>query len=145
MASTHDEVQMENWNNLRVRILDAHPGRRPKPDILVSLDKEFKQLARGLLKLQVSASSYKIIGVNPHPLTRGYIMAKSRDGHVVNIYERDYELFQRWANLPDEDRLISKPKHLHGYRLRTVQPDVKKPRTTNSDKERLNIRHGENE
>lgn len=145
MTNTREDTLIENWNNLRVRILDAHPRRRPKADVLVSLDEEFKRLARGLLKLQVRSGSYKIIGVNHYPLARGYIMAKSRDGHVVNIYENDYELFQRWANMSDEERLISKPKNLHGYRLRTVQPDVKKPRTTNPDKERLNIRHGENE
>lgn len=145
MAKSREEGLMENWSHLRVRILDAHPRRRPKGDVLASLDEEFKRLARGLLKLQVRSGSYKIIGVNHYPLARGYIMAKSRDGFVINIYEQDYELFHKWANLPDEDRLVSKPTYMHGYRLSTVQPNVKKPRTTNPDKERLNIRHGENE
>ncbi|QBZ70799.1 hypothetical protein pETSU_218 [Edwardsiella phage pEt-SU] len=145
MARTHSEIQIENWNNLRVRILDAHPRRRSKADVLVSLDKEFQQLASRLLKLQVSSGSYKILGVDHSSLTRGHIAIKSRDGFTVNIYEKDYELFQRWSDMSDEDKLISKPKNLYGYRLSTTQPDVKKPRTTNPDKERLNIRHGEND
>lgn len=128
MAYSREDVLIENWNNLRVRILQAHPARRPQAEVLVSLDEEFKRLARGLLKLQVSSGSYKIIGVNHYPLARGYIMAKSRDGHVVNIYEQDYELFQKWANMSDEERLISKAVDKYGYRLREVFPKVKKPR-----------------
>lgn len=123
----NEDVLIENWNNLRVRILDAHPRRRPKELVLVSLDEEFKRLARGLLKLQVSSGSYKIIGVNHYPLARGYIMMKSRDGHVVNLYEKDYELFQKWVDMPDEEKLIAKSVNRYGYRLKETKPEVKKP------------------
>lgn len=130
MAQSREDILIENWSHLRVRILDAHPRRRSKVDVLVSLDEEFKRLARGLLKLQVSSGSYKIIQVNHYPLARGYITAKSRDGFAINIHEKDYELFQKWANMSDEQRLVSRPKYMHGYRLSSVQPDVKKPIVT---------------
>ncbi len=122
-----EDVLIENWNNLRVRILDAHPRRRPKELVLVSLDEEFKRLARCLLKLQISRGSYKIIDVDHSSLTRGHIALRSRDGHVVNLHENDYELFQRWVDMPDEDKFIAKSVHKYGYRLKETKPEVKKP------------------
>lgn len=103
----HRETTIKTWNHLRFRILEAHPRRRSAADTLVALDAEFVRLARGLLKLQVRGTNYRIIGVNHYPLARGYIMAKSRDGFVVNIHEKDYELFQEWANLPPEEKRVS--------------------------------------
>lgn len=123
----HKEQLFENWSALRNRILQAHPRRRSKVDVLVSLDKEFIRLARGLLKLQVSKGSYKIIQVDTTFITKDHVTLKSRDGFTINVYERDYELFQEWAHLPDDKRTVTIHVFKHGYRLKETAPNVKKP------------------
>lgn len=128
--SNREEVLKETWNHLRRRICQAHNSKRDESVILEALDKEFVKLGRRLLKLQVSKSSYQILKVDPTYITRGHISLRSNDGHCINIYEKDWELFNEWVNFPAEEKMIHYKTTVkigdRGYTTRTIFP--KEPR-----------------
>lgn len=120
----HEDAVVDNWKHLRVRILLAHKSKKSSEEIQEAMDKEFINLGRRLLKLQVSPGSYKILKVDPTNITKGHITIRSKDGHCINLYERDYELFNTWVNSPAGEKLVTRsvygPK---GYRTQKTYPE----------------------
>ena len=128
--SDKEDILKETWNHLRRRICQAHNSKREESVILEAMDEEFVKLGRRLLKLQVSKSSYRILKVDPTHITRGHISLRSNDGHCVNIYEKDWELFNEWVNCPAEEKVVHYKATVkigdRGYTTRTTFP--KEPR-----------------
>lgn len=115
----------ETWNCLRSRIAGDHPRRRPLNDVFISLDKEFKRLAKALFTQQLSLKSYDIIQFEPIDFSRGYITVRSAQGHCVRIYLSDADWFMDWAygDAPDKEVQVRKVLRIGNRDYDTYETD----------------------
>lgn len=97
-----------NYNYLRAKIVGQHMAvaRRPRKDVVVSVDKELCKLSRGLLNKTVRNQSYKIIKANLGIINDviEYVEISSRLGFRIRVDKNHFREFFAWAVGPESDK-----------------------------------------
>lgn len=123
-----------NFDTLRFKVLESHVSDKPREEIALALDKEFRRLAKSYDKGVAKKSSYQILRIrviNANDLSIRVEM-RSTSGFTIILDQDNKDVFINWAFSPDTDKEIDQVNHWNGY-------------TIKSDSEhRLDVKHGEN-
>lgn len=122
-----------NFDALRSKVLESHISDKPREEIALALDKEFRRLAKSYAKGVAKKSSYQILRVriiNANDLSIRVEM-RSTSGFTIILDQDNKDVFINWAFAPDKDKEVEQVTHWNGY---TIKGD---------SEHRLDVKHGE--